>query len=125
MNNDFIRVKSLEGELKLSQVKKSFGCSVTTKEVIFQKPYHSYHIKFEDIIGIIPANVFGQKVAIQDSGEKIFSNSCSDYFKISASKIKIYNTHGIFERGHTDVVVPLTSKFLEYVQRYSTLTTIN
>ncbi len=52
MHNDFIQVKALEGELKLSQKKTRFGCTVTTKEMVFQKPHHSYQIILNDIISI-------------------------------------------------------------------------
>ncbi|MBO8172509.1 MAG: hypothetical protein H0Z33_11510 [Bacillaceae bacterium] len=124
MDNDFIRVKSLEGELKLSQVKRRLGCTVTTKEIVLQKPHHSYHIKFEDILGIIPVELDAKQMVFHHQDERVIATFGSHYYRISANKIMIYNQSGKFERGQTDLIVPLSKKFMEYVSAYSKLTRI-
>ncbi|HJV45928.1 MAG TPA: hypothetical protein VJ824_09440 [Bacillota bacterium] len=125
MNKDFIRVKALEGELKLSQIKSRFGCSVTTKELIFQKPHHSYQIQLIDIISIIPHEIESKDLIFspQHSGntEKVTTSFSSKYFKVSVEKVKVYNRNGIFEKGNTDFIIPLSHKVLDYVAQYSGL----
>ncbi len=124
MNHDFIRVKALEGELKLSQVKSRFSTSITTKEIIFQKPHHSYQIRLSDIISMIPHHLDTRPVSLPSlsfSGEKVVASFGSDYYKVSVDKVKIYNRQGIFEKGKTDFIVPLSKKMLEHVAQYSNL----
>ncbi len=128
MNNDFIRVKSLEGELKLSQIKSQFGCSITTKELVFLKPHHSYQIQLQDIISMIPHQVETRPVAFSTHApkeEQVVASFGSNYYKISVDRVKIYNRSGIHERGKMDFIVPLSKKMLEHVAQYSNLIMVN
>jgi hypothetical protein len=128
VNRDFIRVKSLEGELKLSQIKWRFGCSVTTKELIFQKPHHSYQIQLADIISIIPHEIEKKDItfATHPTGnvEHVATTFGSSYYKISADRVKLYNRNGIFEKGHTDFIIPLSKKILDHIALYSKLVVV-
>lgn len=124
MRNDFIKVTSLEGELKLSQIKKELKRTVTTKEIILQKPHHSYHIKLTDIFSVVPLNLDTRKIPMHFSGEKVLVTFSPDLYKISANKMRIFNRQGITERGQTEVIVPLTKKFLAYMVEYGGLTVI-
>lgn len=54
MNDNFISIKTLDGDLKHSHKKHDFGLTVSTKELVFQKPHVNYHIRLEDIISITP-----------------------------------------------------------------------
>ncbi|RXT05862.1 hypothetical protein [Ammoniphilus sp. CFH 90114] len=128
MNTDFIRVKSLEGELKLSQMKSQFGCSITTKELIFLKPHHSYQIQLADIISMIPHQLHGKPLTFSPQAskeEKVVASFGNNYYKISVEKVKIYNRSGTFERGKMDFIVPLSQKMLEHVAQYSSMTVLN
>ncbi|GAB7389080.1 hypothetical protein BSNK01_29180 [Bacillaceae bacterium] len=125
LNNDFIKVKQLEGELKLSQVKPGLGCTITTKEIVFQKPHRSYHFLLEDIIRIIPLEIGTSSYTFRTAGEKVTASFGSSYYKITVEKAKIYNRSGIHERGEMEFIVPLTDKFLKYVSQYSSLVVID
>ena len=124
MNTDFIRVKSLEGELKLSQIKNQFGCSITTKELVFLKPHHSYQIQLNDIISMVPHQVDSKPITFFPQAgkqEKVVASFGNNYYKVSVDKVKIYNRSGTFERGKMDFIVPLNQKMLEHVAQYSNL----
>ncbi|MBP1933956.1 hypothetical protein [Ammoniphilus resinae] len=124
MNRDFIRIKALEGELKLSQIKTRYGCSITTKELIFQKPHHSYHIRLADIISIIPYELEPGKMVFSPQSnieEKVTASFGSSYYKVTTETTRIYNRSGVFEKGRTDFIIPLSEKMLEHIAQYSNL----
>jgi hypothetical protein len=129
VNTDFIRVKSLEGELKLSQIKSRFGCSITTKEIIFQKPHHSYQIQLKDIISMVPHQLEAKSMVITPSSqggeENIVTSFGSNYYKISTDKMKVYNRSGVHEKGQTEFIVPLSEKMLNHIALYSNLIVIS
>lgn len=125
MSSDFIRVKSLEGELKLSQIRSRFGCSITTKEIIFQKPHHSYVIQLTDIISMVPHRLHSKDITLATHAplqEPVVTSFERNYYKISADKVKLYNRSGTYEKGKTEFIVPLSQKMLEHVATYSGLT---
>jgi hypothetical protein len=127
MNRDYIPVKMLEGELKLSQVKRGFRCSITTKEIIFQKPHHSYQIQLADIISMVPYNLESKPISFSLSttqDEQVIATFGKDYYKISAEKIKVFNRQGVHEKGQTEIIVALNSRFLEQVALYSNMTIV-
>jgi len=123
MNQDFIRVKQLYGELVLSQKKRSLGISVTTKEVFFQKPHHTYHILFENIISIIPFELKKNQATIRISDElEVHSTFSHNLYKITTSEMFVLNRNGRFLQQETELILPLSKAFLEKVSEYSDLT---
>jgi len=42
MHHDFIQIKSLNGELKISHKMSNIGLTVTTEELVIQKPHLNY-----------------------------------------------------------------------------------
>jgi len=125
MNPDFIRVKGLEGELKLAQIKPHLGCLITTKEMVFQKPHTSYHLMLDDITGIMPFEMEQQTIRLQiDKHTLVDANFGNRYYKISATKMKVYRRSGIVENGFSEVIVQLRENFLQYIAKYSNLTVI-
>jgi hypothetical protein len=127
MNRDYIPVKALEGELKLSQVKRGFRCSITTKEMVFQKPHHSYQIQLADIISMVPYSIESKPISFSLSttqDERVIATFGSEYYKISAEKIKVFNRQGIQEKGQTELIVALNPRFLEQVALYSNMTIV-
>ena len=128
MSTNFIRVKALEGELKLSQIKSRFGCSITTKELVFQKPHHSYQIQLTDIISMVPHKLNSRDIAFATHApiqEPVVTSFERDYYKIPVDKVKVYNRSGTLEKGKTEFIVPLSKKMLEYVALYSNLTVVS
>lgn len=122
MNHDFISVKPLTGELKLSQKKSGLGVSITTKEIILQRPHTSYHILFKDIISIVPIRTIPRNVTFEiDMNTSVRTSFGSNYYKISTSQASVYNRKGRSERGETEFIVPLSDAFMNYFANLSGL----
>lgn len=125
MNSDFIRLKNLEGELKLTQMNTRYSCSVTSKELVLQKPHVTYHLFLSDILSIVPVSPEQQPMILFrhlfDQGSVGFA---SQYYKIAVKWARIVTRSGVAEREDVDFIVPLSTKMLQYIAEYSGLTTI-
>ncbi|MGE5703489.1 MAG: hypothetical protein ACM32O_13240 [Clostridia bacterium] len=124
MNNDFIRLKNLEGELKLTQMNHSLSCSVTSKELVFQKPHTTYHLFLQDILSMLPVTVPPSNVTFHHQTETIRSEFRSDYYKLTAKWVRIVTRSGVVERENVDFIIPLSPKMLEYIAQFSGLNVI-
>ncbi|MBO8165213.1 MAG: hypothetical protein H0Z34_16135 [Brevibacillus sp.] len=124
MNRDFIRLKNLEGELKLTQMNRSFSCSVTSKELVFQKPHITYHLFLRDILSIVPVPANQRIASFRRSADLIQPLCDRDSYKLTAKWVRLVTRSGIAEREDMEFIVPLSSKMLAYIVRYSGLTVI-
>jgi len=125
MNSDFIRLKNLEGELKLTQMNQNLGCSVTSKELVFQKPHTTYHLFLHDIVSMVPITLDSMPVAFRHHGETIHTTFGSDYYKLVVKWARIVTRSGIVERENMEFIVPLSPKMLQYIAQYSGLVVIS
>lgn len=126
MNEHFVQVKALDGELKLSQKKRGFGCSITTKEIVFQRPYLSYHVYLSDVISLIPVEAPPKNMTFDvDHHTKVTTSFGSQYYKLLTSEAKVYTSKGWSHRGETEFYVSLSEPFLQYFKKYSQLTLID
>jgi hypothetical protein len=124
MNENFIRIKSLDGELKLSHKKHDFGVTVSTKELVLQKPHVNYHIKLEDITGIIPFEMVGAKTMTfsnrQQSHNEITTVSVGpQHYRFYVEKATVHNRSGIFELGKSQFIMPILNDLLMAISRYA------
>ena len=124
MNSDFIRLKNLEGELKLTQMNKNLGCSVTSKELVFQKPHMTYHLFLHDIVSMVPVKLYSTPISFRHQNEVIQSVFGSDYYKLSVKWARIVTRSGVVERENMEFIVPLSGKMLSYIAQYSGLVAI-
>lgn len=124
MNSDFIRLKNLEGELKLTQMNKSLGCSVTSKELVFQKPHMTYHLFLHDIISMVPISLDKRNITFRNQAEMIQTSFGGDYYKISVKWVRMVTRSGVTEREDAEFIVPLSAKMLQYISMYSGLVVI-
>ena len=123
MNHNFIRVKQLAGELVLSHKKNMLGTSVTTKEVFFQKPDHTYHILFDDILSIIPFELKKDQATIKIADElKVKSMFSNRLYKITTTEMLVMNRSGRYVRQGAELIIPLSDAFLEKISQFSGLT---
>lgn len=124
MNRDFIRLKNLEGELKLTQMNNYLSCSVTSKELVFQKPHMTYHLFLHDIISMVPITLDKRNVSFQNHSELIQTSFGGEYYKLSVKWARIVTRSGVTEREDVEFIVPLSSKMLQYISTYSGLVVI-
>lgn len=119
-SSQFIRVKSLEGELLFSQRRRQLGCTITTKELIIQQPHTTYHMLLKDIIGLVPFQLNNPRRRIGMVGEtELITHFQKDYYKISVRNLYVINRHGVHERSNTDLIVPLNERFIQKFAEYS------
>jgi hypothetical protein len=124
MNSDFIRLKNLEGELKLTQMNRSLGCSVTSKELVFQKPHMTYHLFLHDIISMVPVTLDSNPITFRHQHELIRSDFGTDYYKLAVKWARVVTRSGVVEKENVEFIVPLSPKMLQYIAQYSGLVVI-
>lgn len=120
MNPDFIQIKSLEGDLKMSHKKKDYGLTVSTKELVLHKPHVNYYFKLEDMISIVPYDVGAMKAitfvnARSKNQESASLTPGSEHFRIYVHKATVHNRSGIFLLGPTDVIIPIHKSMLQAI----------
>ncbi|WP_018132211.1 hypothetical protein [Effusibacillus pohliae] len=107
--NRFIQIKSLAGELKRTEIRRGISYKLTTKEFILQREDQTYHILFEDILGLIQRDTADGRP--DDKGTH----------KIITNKIRVYNRSGVFEKGAATLYASLSESFcrlfLDYLER--------
>ncbi|OXM88238.1 hypothetical protein [Paenibacillus rigui] len=129
MNYQFIKIKSLEGELKISHKKSDFGITVSTKELVYQKPHANYHIQLEHIISIMPFEPLGGKgITFQNkraSGNEIINMSSGmSHYRIHVQNATLHNRSGIFTLGAAQFILPVHDDLLLAISKYGGLSAV-
>ncbi|GIQ66169.1 hypothetical protein ABEV74_15425 [Paenibacillus cisolokensis] len=124
MNPDFIRLKSLEGELKLSHKNKDYGITVSTAEFVIHKPHVNYFIRFADMVSIVPYEApGGGRMAVRHKrrggAELATANPSRDTYRIFVRGATVHNRSGRFDIGPMEFVLPIHRDLLELVAQYS------
>jgi hypothetical protein len=127
MNPDFIQIKSLEGELRMSQKKRDYGLTITTKELILHKPHVNYFFKLDDIIHILPFDMVSLKAitfvnTYSANRESTAFSAGSKHYKLFVKASTVHNRSGIFKLGPTDVIIPILDEMLFAISESSGLT---
>ena len=104
MYSDFIQIKSLAGELKISHKRQNFGITISTEECVMQKPHVSYYFLLKDIISIYPY-------------EK--SAELRGHYRVHVRQLIVHNRSGIFTLHATELIVPIIPKLLEVISQTS------
>jgi hypothetical protein len=120
MNPDFIKIKSLEGDLRMSHKKKDYGLTISTKELILHKPHVNYYFKLEDVISILPFdNKQLKKITFvnwRSSNQESANFSADDqHFRLYVQAATVHNRSGIFKLGPTDVIIPIHKQMLQAI----------
>jgi hypothetical protein len=126
VNQDFMQIKVLEGELKLSHKKRDLGLTLSTKELVVQKPHVNYHVMLADIISIVPTEgiTWKPKTIVQRKGiqHEIKSYGIGlNHYRIYAKAAKMHNRSGIFDLGVMEVILPIHPDLLHVIGQYAQL----
>ncbi|MCS7461990.1 hypothetical protein N0M98_17775 [Paenibacillus doosanensis] len=129
MNEDFIRIKSLEGDLKLSHKKRDFGITVSTEEVVYQKPHANYHLRLEDIVSIIPFDTSDMKTITFNNrkhtgSERMNMSAGMPHYLIDVRKAVVHNRSGIFQLGSVQFILPIHRDLLLAISKYGGLSAV-
>ena len=121
MNDAFISIKALNGELKRSVKKSDIGITVSTEELVLQKPHVNYHIQLEDIVSIIPYGVKEEepyRFVYQKSNNLEVTHSSpvsSASYLFYVSKAIIHNRSGKMTTGPMQFVMPIHQEMLKEI----------
>jgi hypothetical protein len=126
MNRDFMRIKSLEGELKFAHKRMEVGLTVSTHEFVLQKPHVNYHVKLEDIISIVPYESMALKqltiVNQSSDGDEVRSVAVgSKHYRVHVKQAIIHNRSGIHQQGSMEFVMSIAHELLSAIAEYSGL----
>ncbi len=124
MNPDFIQLRSLEGDLKMSHKKKDYGLTISTKEIVLHKPHVNYYFKLDDIISIVPYDGQSLKAITivngrSDNRESANFLAGSQLYKLFVEAATVHNRSGIFPLGPTDVIIPIHDALLRALAEIS------
>jgi hypothetical protein len=122
MNDNFIRIKELEGELKMSHKKHEFGLTVSTKEFVLQKPHVNYHVKLANITGITPFEVKGTQTMTFSSrsaaSNEILTVSVGpQHYRFFVKEATVHNRSGIFHLGRAQFIMPVLPDLLQLISK--------
>lgn len=127
MNRDFIQLRGLEGELKVSQKKQEYGLSVSTREIVFHKPHVNYLIRYEDIVSIVPFEPRGRRtrVSVRNSSgsavEFATPRADADQYRLYASRVTIHSRSGLSVIGAMQFVLPIPPTLMAVIAEFSGL----
>ena len=126
MNRDFISIGLMEGEIKISHKKSSYGLTVTSKEFIIQKPHTNYYLKLEDIISVVPVDPYGRKTVRfipdwSEASELVSHAPGTRHYRFYMKEAVLHNRSGIRKLGTCDFILPVSEELLEAIGRYGGL----
>jgi hypothetical protein len=130
MNEHFIQIKSLQGDLKISHKKSGFGITVSTEELVYQKPHANYYIKLENIISIVPFDTSDVKAMSfhnrRSSGSEIINMSYGiPHYRFYVHHAALHNRSGIFQLGNAQFILPILNDLLTVISKYAGLNEIS
>ncbi|GIQ67753.1 hypothetical protein DUZ99_11805 [Xylanibacillus composti] len=127
MLHDFLKIKSIAGELKLSHKKREFGITISTEELIVQKPHVNYHVRLADITQILPyrpvkgLNPFAQMRKDLDGRAVTAVYEGGEHYTFHVSRATMHNRSGIFNLGACRIIIPVKPEYLKAIGKYAGL----
>ncbi|WP_281887420.1 hypothetical protein [Paenibacillus sp. YYML68] len=127
MNDDFLRIQALEGELKHAHKKRGFGLTVSTKELVYQKPHANYYIRLEHIMSITPYQfpVGSKPLRINrekhSASETVTVETGMQHYRFYVSEATLHNRSGIFTLGASQFILPVRRELLLAISSYGGL----
>lgn len=121
--NDLIRIKSIQGELKRSVKRRDLGITLSTEELIIQKPHVNYHVVLSDIISITlydtPKDWKWQEGKAELSLSP--SHTTGDRYRFHIAQAMMHNRSGIFRLAPVEMILPLHEAFLREISEWGKL----
>lgn len=129
--SDFLQIKGLTGELKVSHKKGPFGLTLSTRELVVQKPHMNYYILFEHIVSVVPCESVRMDrrtlaAAKKGRGELAFGSIAtgSQYYAVYAKEVVVHHRGGLHRTGPMEFRLPIYKRLVEELARYGGLTVI-
>ncbi|MGF7033559.1 hypothetical protein J2T17_004507 [Paenibacillus mucilaginosus] len=129
MNDDFMQIKTMQGELKISHKKRHFGLTVSTQELIYQKPHANFYIKLQDILSITPFEVpVGSRpmrlsASSSTASETVYMQEGMPHYRFYVKEAHVHNRSGIFHMGPSQFILPVHEDLLRAISKYGGMDT--
>jgi hypothetical protein len=122
-SSDFIQIRSLEGVLMMYHKKQDLGLTISTHELVIQRPHLTYYVKLPDIISITPyrsASGRGVRLVSKHIGAREIARlgGESGSYRFFVSKATMHNRSGLSELGKMEFVLPVAEEMLDKIGLY-------
>ncbi|WP_127583907.1 hypothetical protein [Paenibacillus koleovorans] len=122
-SSDFIRIHSLAGVLMMYHKKQDLGLTISTEELVIQRPHLNYYIKLKDIVSIAPYKPHQGKsvrmVSNDDASREIARlSSDSGSYRFYVIQAIMHNRSGLTEVGKMEFVLPVAKEMLEKIGQF-------
>jgi hypothetical protein len=109
--------------LIISHKKREFGLTVSTEELVFQKPHANYHIKLEDIAGIVPFETKGKRTVTLTTERNAVREITklpigSGHYRFYVNAAVVHNRSGVFQMGPSEFVLPVLADLLHAITKH-------
>lgn len=123
MPSPFVRVRDIAGEVKFCHVLRDVRTTVTTEELVIQRPHLSFRIPLANIVSLVP---YTPGMALTSSASPLPLPAAIPFagspYRITVTGMTVYTRSGKRDWSRADLVVPLSRVLLEQLARYSRLT---
>jgi hypothetical protein len=122
-SSDFIQIKSLDGDLIIYHKRQDLGLTVSTQELVIQRPHFNYFMKLKDIISIIPYQTErgrGVRLVSMDSSSREISRLGGEAgsYRLFVSKAVMHSRSGLSDMGKMEFVLPIANILLDKIGLY-------
>lgn len=127
MSSDFIAIKHLQGELKISHKKGDFGLTVTDREFVLQRPHLNIHVLLTDIVSIVPAQTPDSKARMRfenkrgERYEVVRMQSAIPHYRFHARQANMHNRSGIMVLKDVQLIIPVMDELLRTMAEHGGL----
>ncbi|GAB6932994.1 hypothetical protein [Calditerricola satsumensis] len=122
MRSPFVRVRDIAGEVKFCHVLRDVRTTVTTEELVIQRPHVSFRIPLANIVSLVP---YTPDVPLTSPAPLPLPAAipfAGSPYRITVAGLTVYTRSGKRDWTRADLVVPLSRVLLEQLARYSRLT---
>jgi hypothetical protein len=131
--DNFLKIRHLEGELKFYHKNNGLGITLSTRELVLQRPHINYRFKLEHIISMVPFEKKGkptmslikEKTAYHEiTIVRAWGTGEQQQYKLDVSQAEIHSRSGILQTGRLQFIVPIHPRLLEAIVQYGQLSGI-
>ncbi|MFD2673163.1 hypothetical protein [Marinicrinis sediminis] len=129
MDPDFIQVKDLHGELKFTHKFNRMGITVSTEEMVVQRPHLNMRIQLEHVTSIKPEKQMKHtslplNAQHQNGVEWVRPQASTPPYRIYVQQMMLHHRSGKSTLGPTDLVLPLHQDVMEAIAEHSGLVSL-
>lgn len=122
-SSDYIKIRALEGELMMYHKKQELALTVSTQELVIQKPHLNYYVKLTDIVSIVPFQTpggRGVRLINKDEGSReiVRLNGTSGTYRLFVKQATMHSRSGLTEIGKMEFILPVAQDMMDKIGLY-------